>query len=114
MGISRAFAFSRSPWVKRAPQAYREAVATAYRQPVASFGVILVSIIWGSAALLLLADYRQHAARAGNEVLNLARIAQQSAVGMIEGIDKRLRFLRWVEHEKGGAADWPARRSMWR
>jgi diguanylate cyclase (GGDEF)-like protein len=108
LGISNAFAFLRLPWGKRAPQAHREAVATAYRQPVAAFGVILVSIIWGSAALLLLADYHQHTARAGNEALNLARIAQQSAIGMIEGIDKRLSFLRWVEHEKAGAADWPA------
>jgi len=96
------------PWERRAALARREAGATAYRQPVAAFGVILVSIIWGGAALLLFADYHAHAARTENETLNLARIAQQNAIGVIEGVDKRLRFLRWVEQEKGGLADWPA------
>jgi len=96
------------PWEIRVGPARREAVATAYRQPVAAFGAILISIIWSGAALLLFADYRAHATRAQNESLDLARIAQQSAIGVIEGVDKRLRFLRWVEHEKGGVADWPA------
>jgi diguanylate cyclase (GGDEF)-like protein len=96
------------PWERHAASAPQQAIASAYRQPVAAFGVILVAIIWGGAALLLFADYRARAARAESETLNLARIAQQNAIGVIEGVDKRLRFLRWVEQEKSGAADWPA------
>jgi diguanylate cyclase (GGDEF)-like protein len=107
-GLSNAFATWRIPWERRVASSPREAFAIAYRQPVAAFGVILIAIIWSGAALLLFADYRAHVAKAANESLNLARIAQQNAMGMIEGVDKRLKFLRWVEQEKGGAADWPA------
>ena len=57
---------------------------------------------------MLFGDYQIHATRTERDAINLARLAEQSARGVVDRVDQRLRFLRWVERGSGGRADWPA------
>ena len=81
---------------------------SAFGQPVVAFGAALGLFVWISAVAFMYVDRHAHETRASRDAINLARIAQQNALGVLDKIDTRLRFFSWVEREQGGRTEWPA------
>ena len=80
---------------------------TAYSQSVSAFGFVLVALIGACAAILIYVDQHVHRSRAERDVVNLVRIAERSALGVVQGVDRQLRFLGWGEREQRDRTDWP-------